>query len=157
MGNQNETSDFAVASASALLDHYLSDNQNNFQELAKDTHKLNNLRKSPLPVEIDLLTSSIGRTSGNIKTAKGLLKWTNKLIKQLTRPYEDEEFTETCIQKVLQYRNTAILGHFNAKNNIIDGTTMAVASKTQILQNRSLIPQWILDIFKGKRNEDEEN
>lgn len=147
---QNETKDLATLSGSALLSQYLDSVHANLDSVINGTQSLDKLKISKLTVELKELRMMIGKTTGNLTTARNLVKWINELIHQLTRPYELRDYTMTCVRKVHQAIDWAILGHFHQKEQVQDSSLIAVLQNVRVLSNRNLIPQKILNMMKGE-------
>jgi len=133
-GNRDETRDLATLSGSALLDHYLTSVQNQLKSVLKGSKLLDNYSKVKLKIEMNQLRTIIGHTSSNRETSRYLVKYVNKLIKQLHRPHEYRPLTLTLIRKVQQAINWAIQGHFSVKEEIQDTSLLTVLQNVRVLK-----------------------
>lgn len=152
-GNRDETRDLAALSGAALLDHYLTSVQEQLKSVLKGSKLLDGYSRSKLTIDMNQLRTIIGHTSSNKETSRFLVKWINKLIKQLHRPHEYRPLTLTCIRKVQESINWAIHGHFSIKEEIQDTSLLTVLQNVRVLKGKNLIPESVKKIIDGSEDD----
>lgn len=147
---RNQEIDYDALSISTLLDHYLTSFEKQLVDISNSSKPLNQAIKQRLLLDLTDLRVIIGRTAGNRKTSKLLVKAINKLTNQLFARHEFRRYTLTCIRNVHTAINVAIRGHAFGKETMVGEALLGILKSAKYLKDQHIFNDRIKEMIVGE-------